>query len=42
MGLLKKGFPERIVYALIARNSAEFSRNERYWNGLFLHGAGPA
>lgn len=34
MGLLKKGFPERALYALIAENSAEFSENDRYWNGF--------
>lgn len=34
MGLIKKGVPERIIYALIARNTAEFSRNGRYWNSF--------
>ena len=34
MGLLKKGLPEKVVYALIAENSATFSRHGRYWNGF--------
>lgn len=34
MGLIKKGFSEEVIYGLIRRNSAEFSRNGRYWNGF--------
>ena len=33
MGLFAHGFSERQVFALIARNSAEFERNGRWWNG---------
>ena len=34
MGLLRAGFSERMVYALILENSAAFSRNGRYWNSF--------
>ncbi len=34
MGLFDRGFSERQVFALIARNSAEFERNGRWWNGF--------
>jgi hypothetical protein len=34
MGLLKKGFPERLLYGLIRNNSAEFTHHGRYWNGF--------
>lgn len=34
MGLIKKGFPEHVIYALIARNTSVFSRNGRYWNSF--------
>lgn len=34
MGLLNQRLPERVIYALIAENSATFSRHDRYWNGF--------
>lgn len=40
MGLIKKGFPERLLYALVAENSTMFSRNGRWWNGFSYAVAG--
>lgn len=34
MGLIRQGFPEQLLYSLILKNSAEFTRNGRYWNGF--------
>ena len=34
MGLIKHSFPQQLLYALILRNSAAFTRNDRYWNGF--------
>ena len=34
MGLVENGLHRREIFALIARNSGEFMRNGRYWNGF--------
>ena len=34
MGLIKKGIAAKALYALVVENSAEFSRNGRWWNGF--------